>query len=140
MYVHSVIPAALALALLAGCANRLDERPGMGGMHSAQFRHGMPMAQPGQLAHMDERMRAMADVHARMMSAKSPEERRALMAEHQKAMREGMAAAHASLGAMGTGPRCMDPAAMQKHQAMMQMMMQMMTETPDAPAPVPAPD
>lgn len=140
MDIRTVFPATFALVLLAGCANRVDARPGMEGMHSAQFRHGMPMAQTGQLAHMDERMRAMADVHAKMMSAKSPEERRALMAEHQKAMREGMAAAHASLGAMGTGPRCMDPAAMQKHQAMMQMMMQMMTETPDAAAPVPAPD
>lgn len=139
MYVRLVIPV-LALALLAGCATRGAERPGMGGMHAAQHQHGMSMAQPGQHAHMDERMRAMADVHARMMSAKSPQERRALMAEHQRAMREGMAAAHASLGAMGTGPRCMDPAAMQKHQAMMQMMMQMMTETPDATAPVPAPD
>lgn len=88
---------------------------------------------------MDERMRAMTEAHGRMMSAKTPEERKALMAEHQKIMREGMAAMHDSIGMMKPGAPCMDPATVQKHQAMMQMMMQMMTETPEAPAPVPAP-
>jgi hypothetical protein len=139
MRIHILITAVLASALLAGCANRGSEGQGMGGMRPAQSGHGMSMAQPAQLAQMDERLRAMADAHGKMMSAKSPEERKALMAEHHNAMREGMAAMHASMGTMGPGAHCMNPAAMQKHQAMMQMMMQMMAETPDAPPPVPAP-
>lgn len=139
MHIHIVVTATLALALLGGCANRGSEGQGMAGMQSAQPGHGMSMAQPGQLAQMDERLRAMTDAHGKMMSAKSPEERKTLMAEHHKAMREGMAAMHASMGSMRPGSHCMDPAAMQKHQAMMQMMMQMMAETPDAPTPVPAP-
>ena len=139
MHIHIVITAALALALLTGCANRGSEVQGMGAMHSAQSGQGMSMAQPGQMAQMDERLRAMTDAHGKLMSAKSPEERKALMAEHHKAMREGMAAMHSSMGTMGPGRHCMDPAAMHKHQAMMQMMMQMMAESPDAPPPVPAP-
>lgn len=130
MRIDFVFIAVVISSLVAGCANRGSEGQNMG---------GMPMAQPGQPPQMDGHMRAMADAHGKMMAAKTPDERKALMAEHHKAMREGMAAMHDSMGMMKPGAHCMDAAAMQKHQAMMQMMMQMMAETPEAPAPVPAP-
>lgn len=125
--------------LAAGCANRGGEGHGMEAMRSAPQAHGMSMAQPAGPTQMDGRLRAMADAHGKMMTAKTPDERKALMAEHHKAMREGMAAMHDSMGMMKPGAHCMDAATMQKHRAMMQMMMQMMAETPEAPAPVPAP-
>lgn len=133
---------AMSMALLAACAAQgggddtasaaMAPARGQGqmGMHGMQ---AMAAASPAQLAQMDERMRAMQDVHAKMMSAKTPDERRALMAEHRNAMREGMAAMHAAMG----GAPCMGPEMMRRKQGMMQMMMQMMAETPEPSAPAP---
>lgn len=123
--------------------------PGMGmgmhgpgtGMHGQGMGMGMagamPAANPAQLAQMDEHLRAMQRAHARMTAAKTPEERKALMAGHQAAMREGMAAMHAAMGAGTPGSGCIAPEMAKRHQAMMQMMMQMMAETPQAPAQAP---
>ena len=119
------VVAVLAMALVSACAGQPNGNP-----------QHLSAARPGQ---MDAPLRAMTEAHGKMMSAKTPEERKALMAEHHKAMREGMAAMHDSMGMMKPGAPCMDTEAMKKHQAMMQMMMQMMAEIPDAPAPVPAP-
>ena len=49
------------------------------------------MATPDQMAKMDAQMKTMQGMHEKMMSAKTPEERSKLMAEHMKAMQEGMA-------------------------------------------------
>lgn len=125
MRTHLIVVVTLAAALVSACAGQRTGNP-----------QPMSTSQPTQ---MDERLRAMTEAHGKMMSAKTPEERKALMAEHHKVMREGMAAMHDSMGMMKAGGQCMDPATVQKHQAMMQMMMQMMTETPESPAPVPAP-
>ena len=125
MRTYLIVVAAIAVALLSACAGQRGGNP-----------QPMSTSQPTQ---MDERLRALTDAHGKMMSAKTPEERKALMAEHHKVMREGMAAMHDSMGMMRPGGHCMDPATARKHQAMMQMMMQLMTETPEAPAPVPAP-
>jgi hypothetical protein len=40
---------------------------------------------------MDSQMKVMNDMHEKMMNAKTPDERKALMAEHMKAMQTGMA-------------------------------------------------
>lgn len=48
---------------------------------------------PGRTAatnRMDQQMRMMQEMHQKMKSAKTPEERQALMAEHMKAMQGGM--------------------------------------------------
>ena len=42
-------------------------------------------------AKVDQQMKVMQDMHAKMMAAKKPEERAALMQEHMKAMQDGMA-------------------------------------------------
>ena len=52
----------------------------------------MSMAgQADAMAHMDERMKAMQEMHEKMAQATTPEERSALMAEHMKVMQDGMA-------------------------------------------------
>lgn len=106
----------------------------LGGCTSTPARHDMPAAgMPGHAmmgpgaGNIDMHMRQMQEMHTRMMAAKTPEERQALRAEHQKAMRGGMAAMHEHMGAMGG--QC-TPEMMERHRNMMHMMMQMMEETP----------
>jgi|JI8StandDraft_1071087.scaffolds.fasta_scaffold49220_2 hypothetical protein len=132
--------AALSLAALAAACTTpgaTNAAPAAG--MSPGMAHGgtsMPMAA------MEPRMKAMKDMHQKMMTAKSPAERQALMAEHMKAMQEGMAMMkemHCGMQGMG-GMAGMDhskgmPAGMaQRHQmmtehmAMMQMMMDMMAQ------------
>ena len=106
---------------------------------------GMPMGGPGGImAQMDTHMKMMRETHDKMMQAKSPEERNALMATHMKQMQDGMA----MMGGMGSGgmagmqgksPMAGDMAArqqmMEKRMEMMQSMMQMMMDRmPQAPS------
>ena len=85
-------------------------------------------------------MKAMQEMHQKMISAKTPEERNALMADHMKAMQGGMSMMK-GMGAMD-GKGSMEgmgamadakgmPADMAKHHKMMEQrmsMMQMMME------------
>jgi len=77
----------------------------------------------------DTQMKTMQEMHQKMMAAKTPEERQALMAEHMKAMHGGMSMM-CEMGAGGAGmqggagmhdamKRCMD---------MKDMTMRMMTD------------
>ena len=103
------------------------------------------MASPERMAAMDAQMKTMHDMHTKMMNAKTPEERQALMADHMKAMQGGMGmmkgmSGMSGMGAMGGQPGM--PADMAQHQkmmsqhmAMMQMMMDMMQQRmPASPA------
>ena len=107
-------------------------------------------AMPGKagpdMARMDTQMKAMQEMHDKMMAAKTPEERNALIAEHMKTMQDGMTMMNGmSSGGMG-GMKCDmkgnmkgDMAAhhhmMEKRMEMMQSMMQMMMDRlPAAPA------
>lgn len=87
------------------------------------------------MAAMDSKMKAMAEMHQKMMAAKTPEEKKALMAEHMKTMQEGMKMAGMTGGAgMADMPGKMPMAGnmgqhhqmMEKRMAMMESMMQMM--------------
>ena len=135
--------AALSLAALAtACASpgATDATPAAG-MSPGMSHGGAPMP----MAAMEPRMKAMNDMHQKMMDAKTPAERQALMADHMKAMQEGMAMMkemHGGMQGMGgmAGMAGMDhskgmPAGMaQRHQmmtehmAMMQLMMDMMMQ------------
>ena len=85
------------------------------------------------MAAMDSKMKAMREMHEKMMNAKTPEERNALMAEHMKAMQDGMAMmsdmgpmsgmGNAAKGGM-KGGMTMD---MASHHQMMEKCMEMMT-------------
>jgi hypothetical protein len=79
----------------------------------------------------DVRMKAMREMRDKMMNAKTPEERQALMADHMKSMQDGMemmtgmGGMGAAMGSgMGDGKRM--PADMAKRQQMMEGRMEMM--------------
>ena len=99
-------------------------------------------APPDHLAHMDTQIKSMQAMHDKMMSAKTPEERSKLMAEHMKTMQDGMAMMEGMSGAgmgsaskgdmkgmpgmsgdMGAPLQMMD-----KRMSMMESMMQMMMD------------
>ena len=135
---------ALSVATLAaacaspGATNPVPASPGMA-----------DMAEPAPTAAMDPRMKAMQEMHQKMMGARTPEERQALMAEHMKAMQGGMAMMKEMPGGMGAAsgrggmsdgkPVSADMGKRQQmmtdHMAMMQMMMDTMADRmPPAPA------
>ncbi len=108
-------------------AQATPAKPGMGmgaGMGGAA-------AMPGYA----EQMKAMRDMHDKVMAAKSPEERNALMSEQMKLMQNGMSMM-GGMGGMGpgamTGGKPGDMAArqgmMEQRMDMMQSMMQMMMD------------
>ncbi len=103
------------------------------------------------MAAMDSKMNVMREMHEKMMAAKTQEERNALMADHAKAMQDGMnmMGSMASMGGMkgmgstdsgankGRVPLDMmaHPEMMEKRMEMMTSMMQMMMDRlPDDPA------
>jgi len=100
------------------------------------------MAAPDSMARMDAQMKTMGDMHEKMMSAKTHEERSKLMAEHMKTMQDSMKMMEfdAGMGDMkGMPGMAGDMGAhhqmMEKRMAMMQMMMKMMMDRmPAAPA------
>jgi hypothetical protein len=103
---------------------------------------------------MDPRMKVMHEMHQKMLNAKTPEERQALMADHMKAMQGGMAMMKdmSGMGAMGAKPAmagmgamsggkgmphdmAMHHRTMAQRMDMMQMMMEMMIDRmPQTPA------
>lgn len=106
------------------------------------------------MAAMEERMKAMREMRDKMAKAKTPRERQALMADHMKAMHDGMQMMNgmgrmggmgSMGGAAGMGERKGMHADMAKrHQMMegrmdmMQTMMEMMMQRMPSPAAPPA--
>jgi len=136
----------LALALTATSALVACNTAPMMPMGSAS---ASSMAMPDHMAKMDAHMKTMQGQHDKMMSAKTPEERSKLMAEHMKAMQDGMAMMDGMSGAGMGGMKGMpgmsgagmggDMGArqqmMEKRMEMMQTMMKMMMDRmPAAPA------
>ena len=93
-------------------------------------------------AKVDAKMTAMHEMHEKMMAAKTPEERNALMADHMKAMQGGMSmmgGMNADGKAKMKGNMPADPVARQqmleKRMDTMESMMQMMMDRlPASPA------
>ena len=115
----------------------------------------MPMAMagspgtvpPDHLAHMDTQTQSMQAMHEKMMAAKTPEQRNALMAEHMKSMQDGMKMMEGmgmpgQMGAAGTkgmpGNMGANQLMLERRMAMMQTMMKMMMERMPAAAPAAA--
>ena len=111
------------------------------------------MASSDQMGKMEAQMKTMQGMHEKMMNAKTPEERSKLMAEHMKAMQDGMAMMGGMSGAgMGdmkgmqgmqgmqgmpgmSGDIGARQQMMEKRMEMMQTMMKMMMDRmPAAPA------
>jgi hypothetical protein len=106
---------------------------------------------PASMAAMQDQMKAMQEMHDKMMNAKTPEERQALMTDHMKAMQGGMQMMKGMGGMAGMGGAdCMsDPKGslvdmakcqqtMEQRMDMMQMMMEMMMQRMPASAAPPA--
>ena len=87
-------------------------------------------------ARVNSAMKSMQEMHDKMMAAKTPEERQALMAEHMKSMQDGMAmmARLKAPDAKGGG-KPQSPAMMSQRMDMMEMMMQMMMDREAARTP-----
>ena len=135
---------------LAGCAQTPVDREAHHPYASPAA--GMPMDGPGaSMPRMDEQIKAMQAMHDKMMQAKTPEQRNALMAEHMNVMKDSMAMMGGMMGKSGMGAMPgmsgmpgkgvmdgsmgMDRQMMEKCMQMMQSMMQMMTDRmPPAPA------
>ena len=138
---HS-LPLALALGLVGAPAWSAQDDQHQAhhpaGSASAPVSKTMPGKSGAETARMDAQMKTMGAMHDRMMAAKTPEERNALMPEHMKAMQGGMAMmAGMSPGAMPgmKGDMAAHHQAMEKRMEMMQAMMQMMMDRlPAAPA------
>jgi len=70
---------------------------------------------------VDAQIAAMHAMHEKMMAAKDPAERKAMMAEHEKMMRDGMKSMEAM--SQDHAPGCDMAKRMEMMQAMMQLMM-----------------
>lgn len=139
------ISVATALIITLGACAQTPSAPAAGGMPGMT---SPPAAMSERMAKMDAHMKAMREMHEKMARARTPEERNALMAEHQKLMQEGMAlmggmgpGGMMGRGGMGMGPMGGSPQAMaermqmmEKHMEMMQSMMQMMMDRVGPPA------
>ncbi len=94
-----------------------------------------PKENKNQVAKMDAQMKAMRDMHEKMKSAKTPEQRQALMDEHHKAMRNGMSMMNSMMAKDSTDKQARSPEMMQKQMDMMQMMTEMMKDQMGSQAP-----
>ena len=90
--------------------------------------HHPPAASASTAMKSDQQMAQMREMHRKMMAAKTPQERQALMAEHLKAMQGGMS----MMCQMGTAPAPQSGAPsddmMKRCMAMKDMTMQMMLD------------
>jgi hypothetical protein len=134
----------LAVALTATIAlTACNTAPTMMPMGTASASSMGTPGHMGQMGQMDAQMKTMQAMHDKMMSAKTPEERNKLMAEHMKSMQDGMAMMEGMSGAVMPGMKSMpgmtgDMGAhqqmMEKRMEMMQTMMKMMMDRmPAAP-------
>jgi hypothetical protein len=141
----STVISVSALAFLTACAApggpaSSSDTPAAASAH-ASHHPGTPSTAP--MPGMQDRMKAMHEMHDKMMNAKTPAEREALMAEHMKSMQGGMDMMKrmGCMAPMGAGAGMSSSDMAQKQQAMagcaqmMQMMMEMMGQRmPNAPA------
>lgn len=97
------------------------------GAASATSSKTMPGKAGSDMAGMDSQMKAMKEMHEKMMATKTPEERNALMAEHMKTMQDGMAMMSGmSAGSMKCDMKSGMKGDMAEHHQMMEQRMEMM--------------
>lgn len=141
---NALLKISIAAALATSCATGYAQAPVAkdAAPAAAAATPGMPMNMAGadaRMAQMDQHTQAMGAMHEKMMAAKTPEERRALMVEHRKLMQAGMATMGTGNGGMrrmhGNSPTAGDRDAhyqmMEKRMEMMESMMQMMVDRMD---------
>ena len=124
-------PFSLALALIAvsvpGWAAQQDQHQAHHPAASASAAaKSAPAKTTPEMARMANHMKAMQEMHDKMMAAKTPEERSALMADHMKTMQEGMGMMKGMGGMGGMAGAKRQPADMTQRQTMMEQRMDMM--------------
>ncbi len=129
-----VRPLTLSLALVAvgasSWAAQHDQHKGHhpAGSASAPASKSTSGKTTPEMAQMDNQMKAMREMHDKMMAAKTPAERDALTAEHMKTMKEGMGMMK-GMGGMGgmAGTQAKGtPSDMTQRQTVMEQRMDMM--------------
>jgi hypothetical protein len=96
---------------------------------SAPGAPAIPGAGTATPAQMDMQIKSMQQMHEKMMAAKTPEERQALMTEHMKSMHGGMAMMGQMKAPDANGrSKPTSPEMLSKRMDMMEMMMQMMMD------------
>ena len=140
---HTLVGICIASASLSVMAQAADEHKahhpaGSTQPASTQMKTSAKPMGTGQMAgmaKMDEHMKAMQAMHEKMMAAKTPEERQALMDEHMNlmGMMQQMGAGMQGMGGMQGGKGMPTNMAerhqmMEKRMQMMESMMQMMLD------------
>lgn len=145
---NSLIGLCIAAASMGAFAQNSDEHKdhhpaGTTSSAAATKKSPAKSVNADKMASMDKQMKAMQAMHEKMASAKTPEERQALMAEHMKTMQDGMGmmkqmGGMSGMGEMQGGKGMSGNMAdrqqmMEKRMDMMESMMQMMMDrTPPA--------
>lgn len=115
-------------AFLTACASQTT--PGAGPLSAAKAdehaAHQAAAASPTAPPAMHERMKNMQAMRDKMMNARTPAERQALMAEHMKAMHDGMDTMKGMKGMGGMSGMKHMPMEPGKQQQMLEMRMDMM--------------
>src|SRR5690606_30805442 len=93
-FTKSLLAPVLLAGVLAGCATAQSQDHKAPPAPADANRSGMSS---GAMPMMGGDMAAMCDMHAKMMSAKTPEERRAFMAEHMQTMSPDMMKRHMAM-------------------------------------------
>lgn len=138
-------PLSLALALITVGATAWaatdDEHKGHhpAGAASASVSKPTTAKTTPEMARMANQHKAMKEMHDKMMAAKTPDERKALMGEHMKTMHDGMVMMQnqGSMAAPNKPPTDMTQRQnmMEQRMDMMQTMMEMMVDRlPQSPA------
>ena len=133
---RSVFVLAFAAALSTGALAQSDKEHAAHHPEGASAPAAKATPKAAAPAQMDMQMKSMQEMHEKMMAAKTPEERQALMTEHMKSMQGGMA----MMGQMKApdakvSGKPMSPEMMGKRMDMMEMMMQMMMDREAARTP-----
>ena len=97
--------AAASLGTFAQSSNEHKDHHPAGSLPSATNTSKAPVKPTNvdKMASMEKQMKAMQAMHEKMASAKTSDERQALMAEHMKMMQEGMGMMKQMGGMSGTG-------------------------------------
>ncbi len=142
--IHTIATLGVACVLTTACATAPTPAEHKQHHPEASASKPAPPAAPSSVTKeamhaMDGSMKKMHDMHGKMMAAKTPDERKALMADHMKAMQDGMAMMDKMKNTSGGDGKSMDMAShhqmMEKRMDMMTSMMKMMMDRmPETPA------
>ncbi|WP_406850913.1 hypothetical protein ABEB33_20785 [Herbaspirillum huttiense] len=130
---HLIGTLAMATFSVATPAQNATEHEGHHPEAAATASPAKSAAASASMAQMDSQMKTMREMHQKMMSTASFEERRQLMADHMKTMKDSMAMMQGMMAARAEHKSLPSPAMMQKQMDMMQMTMQMMMDCMEIP-------